>query len=172
MTKIIAGFSTPKSGFQPFSWLIRWVCNSPFSHAYMRVFDINTQKWIIYQASGRVVNAITQEAFDSVEKVCAEFEIPVTLRTKQKSVAKAQDDLGKPYGVAKIFGIGWILLNRLFGKKVKNPFANGGATEICCEMLSEILDEKILDSDEIDAESCMPIDVFNFLVTKGYKRLV
>ena len=77
MNEIIVGFSRPKSGFEPFSWLIRAVTKSPFSHAYIRFYSEEYDRWLIFQASGAKVNFIGQTMFDGIETIYEEFNVPV-----------------------------------------------------------------------------------------------
>jgi hypothetical protein len=169
---IMVGFSKPKGGFEPFSWAIIAATKSPFSHAYIKYYDSYAAKWVIYQASGTKVNFMGETMFNSKEDTKAEFIIPISIETKKKVVQYAIDNVGLPYGILKIFGFAWVIICRSFGKKVKNPFSNNNATMVCSELVSCILDEVVLDSDDIDPETATPIDVYNFMVTKGYKRTI
>jgi hypothetical protein len=171
MDTIIVGFSTPKS-FNLFSLLIRTVGKSSFSHAYIRYYDTYTNKWIIYQASGRLVNMITADNFDTVEDIKAEFEIPVSDDTKLKTIQWAQNKLGTPYGVMNIVGIGCVLVARFFGKKITNPFADGQKTMVCSELVDYIMEDIFQLGDVYDPATAMPIDDYNFLESKGFKRLI
>lgn len=171
MEKIIIGFSRPKSGFQPFSWLIRGVNRTPYSHTYIKYYNSFADRWTIYQASGTKVNYIGETRFNDVEVICGEFEIDITLDTKKKTVQYAIDMVGTPYGVKHIIGIGAVMIARLFGKKIKNPLYDGNATMVCSELVTDILTEILKQGDGLDPETAMPVDVFNFLVVKGYKNL-
>lgn len=171
MQKIIVGFSTPKK-FNLFSWLIRTVGKSPFSHAYIRYYDTYTKTWIIYQASGRLVNMITADNFNKVEKICAEFEIPVSTETRKKTIEWAQKKLGTPYGVMNIVGIGCVIVARFFGKKIRNPFADGEKTMVCSELVDYVMEDIFKLGDVYDPATAMPIDDYNFLASKSFKRLV
>jgi hypothetical protein len=168
MASIIIGFSTPIK-FNLFSFLIRTVCRSPMSHAYVKYYDEYAGMWVIFQASGLEVNYIGQDKFNTLENVIAEFEIPVSEELKLKAVQYSISKLGTPYGVKHIFGIGIVLLARLFGKKIKNPFADNGATMVCSELADDtlvVIDENVT----LDPETAMPIDVYNFLVNIGATR--
>lgn len=94
------------------------------------------------------------------------------MMAKRKVVQYAIDKVGLSYGVLKIFGFTWVVLCRYLGKKVKNPFSDNNVTMVCSELVSCILDEVVLDSDDIDPETATPIDVYNFMISKGYKRTI
>jgi hypothetical protein len=170
MDSIFFGFSTPKSS-NPFSWLIRIVDKSKFSHAYIRIFDDYSQRWIIYQASGIVVNCIGVKQFNSIENICVEFEIPISIDKKIKTVQFAIDLLGTPYGIKTILGIGIVKLAHIFGKRIENPFADGNKSMVCSKLTACILDEIIIGSKVIDPEVATPTDVYNFLISKNYLLL-
>lgn len=163
---IVVGFSRPKAWFEPFSWLIRLVTWSPVSHAYVKYYDAYTGRWIVFQASGLSVNLIGQDAFDAKEYVYEEFTIPVSDTTKLAVIQGAVDKLGSPYAIGQVVGFIWILLMRLFHKKVSNPFYEK-SSYFCSELVSNILDE--IGVGDVDPSTMSPIDVRNFLVSKGFK---
>ena len=169
MDSIIIGFSTPNK-FNLFSFLIRIVCRSSMSHAYVKYHDDYTGRWVIFQASGLEVNYISEDKFKTLENIVAEFDLPVSDELKLKVVRDSIDRLGTPYGIKHIFGIVIVLIARGFGKKTKNPFADGGATMVCSELAADELIE-VGEGKDLDPETAMPIDVYNFLVKLGAKRL-
>ena len=166
MAEIIVGFSHPKSWLEPFSWLIRLVTWSPFSHAYIMFHDDETDRWIVFQASGLKVNFIGKPMFDSVENIYEEFIIPVSDATKKSVMQGAIDRCGSPYGTLQCVGFLWILFMRLFGKRVKNPLYSG-SSYFCSEMVSDVLDE--IGVGDLDPSTMDPKDVRDFLVSKGFK---
>jgi len=168
MDSIIVGFSTPKSGFQPFSWLIRLVTWAPMSHAYIRYYDNYTQRWVIFQASGLKVNLIGQTMFDSAEKIIAEFELPISDATKQRVVQDAIDKLGSPYGNMQIVGFACVMLMRLFGRTISNPFASSSSF-FCSELTDDELAQMGISG--LNPSCTSPKDLYNFLLSKGWKPL-
>ena len=175
MDEIIIGFSTPKSWFNPFSWLIRMAEGTPFnwapmSHAYVKYLDNVTGRWIIFQASGRQVNFVGATMFNSVEKVVAEYVIPVTAATKLKTIQNAQDIVGSPYGIKEIFGFGLVILAGLVGKKIKNPFAskiNFFCSQLACDIVEEVDEDNSL-----DPASTSPLMLANYLASKYKNQIV
>ncbi len=167
MNNIVIGFSTPKS-FNVFSTLIRLVDGSKFSHAYIRIFDDYAKRWIIYQASGLVVNCISASEFDLTEKVCSEFEVPISDTNRLQAIQFSIDMLGKPYGVKTIIGICLVKLAGIFRKRIKNIFSDGEKSLVCSKFCSLIIDHFVLESDDIDPEVSTPTDVYNFLISKGF----
>ena len=166
MGQIIVGFSKPKGGFQPFSWLIRLVTWSPISHAYIKYYNSYADRWVIFQASGSKVNVVGETLFNNIENIYSEFSIPVSASTKQKVIQGSIDKLGAPYGIKQIIGFGWVLLMRLLRRKVKNPFYSTSSF-FCSELTSDELEEMGLNG--LDASAVSPWDVYKFIVSKGFK---
>ncbi len=166
MDSIVIGFSRPKSFFEPFSWLIRLVTWSNFSHAYIKYYNTYANRWEIFQSSGLSVNFVGQILFDSKEIVCYEFEIPLQSNQKQTLIQNAIDKVGLPYGVGQIFGFAWVLLMRLFGKNVKNPFYNANSF-VCSELVVDMLNQ--INGTNLNSSSMTPKDVYNYILSKGYK---
>jgi hypothetical protein len=166
MDEIVIGFSRPKAWLEPFSWLIRLVTWSLFSHAYVKFYDDELDRWIVFQASGLKVNFIGQVMFDSIEDIYEEFVIPVSGATKKSVMQGAIDKCGSPYGIGQCLGFLWILFMRLFGKRVKNPLYSG-SSYFCSEMVSDVLTE--IGVGDLDPSAMDPKDVRDFLVSKGFK---
>lgn len=165
MDSIIIGFSRPKSFFEPFSWLIRLIDRSQFSHTYIKYYDNYANRWVIFQASGLTVNYIGQTLFNSKEILCAEFTIPITSAQKLTTIQYAIDTLGTPYGMKHILGIVLVKFANLFGKRIANPFDESG-TMVCSELVAYMLNQIILPTDTINFETATPTDVYNYLLVR------
>ena|SRR5271165_1256828 len=168
MDSIVIGFSRPKAFFEPFSWLIRLITWSKFSHAYIRYHNPYANRWIIFQASGLKVNIVGQALFNSQQIICQEFEIPVTTPTKLSTVQFAIDNIGKPYGLKQVAGFAWVLFMRVFRKKVKNPFYSNSSF-FCSELAGDVWNEIVQPTDDIDPATFSPKDMCLFLANKGFK---
>ncbi len=168
MNEIIVGFSRPKGWFVPFSWLIRLVTWSPYSHAYIRYYDSYKERWIIFQASGLKVNFIGQAMFNQNETICKEFIVPISDENKKILLQKAVDECGSPYAVGQIVGFSWILLMRLFGKKVQNPFYSG-SNYFCSELVGDDLQQ--LGYANLDPQVMDPKDLYNYMINNGFKTV-
>ena len=166
MTSIIVGLSRTKAFFETFSWLIRFVTWSPVSHAYIKYYDSYTSRWVIFQASGLKVNMVGQTLFDANEIIYREYVIPVSDATRLSVIQGATDKLGSPYGVGQIVGFGLVLLMRLFGKSINNPFYSG-SSYFCSELVDDILDE--IGVGDTNPSTMSPTDIMNFLASKGFK---
>lgn len=166
MSSIIIGFSKPKAWFEPFSWLIRLVTWSPFSHAYIKYFNPYAQKWIVFQASGLKLNFVEKSRFENIENIYSEFEIPISESAKLNTVQFAIDSIGESYGFLQVVGFGFVLIMKVFGKKVKNPFYTTSSF-FCSELVSQILNE--INGSDLDVSSMSPKDLYDYIVSKGYK---
>jgi len=166
MDEIIVGFSRPKAFFEPFSWLIRLATWSPFSHAYIRYYNSELDRWIIFQASGLKVNLIGQTMFNDAEDIYEEYVVPISDATKMSVLQNAVDDLGSPYGIWQIMGFVIVLLVGLFGKSIKNPFYSK-SSYFCSELVADILTE--IGLGDLDPSNMSPKDVRNFLISRNFK---
>jgi len=164
MNEIIVGVSRPKGWFEPFSWLIRLVTWSSYSHAYIKFYSEAYQRWIVFQASGLKVNFIGATMFDNNEIVGAEFAVPISDQTKTCTISQAFDICGSPYGTSQALGILWVLFMEIFGKKVKNPFYST-SSYVCSELVATILVEL---GYQLDPSSTTPQEVYDFLISKGF----
>jgi hypothetical protein len=106
--------------------------------------------------------------FNSEEVIFEEFEVAVSDGVKLKTVQFAVDECGSPYGMMQILGFSWVLFMRLLGRKVKNPFY-GNSSFFCSELVGEILEEIVEVADNMDPATSTPKDVYNFMVSKGYR---
>ena len=137
MRKIHIGFSKPaKRIFPIYSWLIRLIEGTKFSHVYVR-HGTHYGISIVYQASGTQVNFTNGLLFFNKNEVIKEFTFDATDEYFDKYMTFALKNVGKPYGVLQVFGIA---IYSLLGLK-KIPFASGQAAYVCSELVAEILFE-------------------------------
>jgi len=161
MNEITIGFSRPKGGFQPFSWLIRLAYWSPFSHAYVQ-FDIPKIGTVIFQASGAKINLISEKNFNSKEFIYREFTLPISSKKKIEVMKFAIDQLGKPYNIRGILGMSIVRIGQLLGKNWSSPFAYNGSSAFCSEIVANIL-EKYEDIDMGNVADDSPQAVYAIL---------
>lgn len=161
MDSIAIGFSRPKGGFQPFSWLIRLAYWSPFSHAYVQ-FDIPKVGTVIFQASGSKINLVSEELFNSQEVVYKEFVLPISSRKKIELIKFAIAQLGKPYNLRGVLGMGIVRIGQLLGFKWHSPFMYTGSEAFCSELVAKIL-EKYEDLDVGNVSDDSPQSVYAVL---------
>lgn len=161
MDKIIVGFSKPKNWFEPFSWLIRLVYLSPFSHAYIRIqLDVLDEN-IVFQASGLVVNFIGESLFDSKEDVYKEFTFPIN--NKKAFLQFAINQLGKPYSISGVLGMGLVRIGQLIGVKINNPFQYDQTSDFCSELVAYILENYDGVKIETPVANLSPADLYKII---------
>lgn len=159
---IIIGFSRPKGGFIPFSWLIKWGEETDYSHVYLRFYSKSYDRWLVYQASGSKVNFIGWEKFQEEEIIVREFSVSINPESQQKMVQYCIDSIGLPYSLKGVLGIGIVLLYRKFGKNIKNPF-NEGPNNLWCSKAVEYLLPFFNMNLDVDPNLVMPKDVYEYL---------
>lgn len=137
MRRIFVGFSRPiKRIFPVYSWAIRAIEGTKFSHVYVR-HETHYKIDIVYQASGTQVNFTNGALFFDKNESVREFPFDITDDAFEKYMTFALSHAGKPYGALQVLGIA---LYSLFGLK-KNPFPSGQAAYVCSELVGEILYE-------------------------------
>lgn len=122
--------------FPIYSWLIRAIEGTPFSHVYVW-HETKYNVPIVYQASGHAVNFMSGNLFREHNEVVHEFAFEVSDLAFESYMLFALLNVGRPYSLKQAFGI---LLMRLFDLK-RNPFSNGRALFICTELVAVILNE-------------------------------
>lgn len=170
MRKVIIGFSTPKS-WMPYSWLIQTAYGTPFSHVYVRFRSDKFDRDLIYQASKSIVNFMGMDVFLGHNQIVEEYEVDISEEKFNEMIAFAIDTAGKPYGVLQAVGMGLVRIAEIFGKTIKNPFKDGGATYVCSEMGAYVLAN--FDSITLpkDADDMTPKDVRDCLTALALQGL-
>jgi len=135
MRKIVIGFSRPKGFLKPFSWAIRLVERTPYSHVYVRSHSESLDVDLIYQASGVQVNFMGLEVFRAHALILSEFEVEVPDDKHKEFMRWAIVNAGTPYSMKQPLGI---LLIKLFNLE-RNPLQNGRTAWVCSEIVAFIL---------------------------------
>lgn len=130
MKQIIIGFSQPKCFFPWFSWLIRAIEGTSFSHTYVKTYSLTADCWLIYQAGGSQVNFMSEKQFDNTARIIKEFTFEISEESHRNYIRWAVRNAGLPYGLKTVLGI---LLVRVFNLK-KNPLGDGEKTLFCAEL--------------------------------------
>lgn len=151
MKKMWVGFSKPKKWFKPFSWAIRLVEGTPYSHVYFRIYSEGLDVDLIYQASGSQVNFVGLQHFEDHAMCLAEFEVPdIDPADYRVFMREAIKTAGADYSIKQPLGIFLIKVFNL----TKNPFHNGKAAWVCSELvgygLSNILKKINISEKEIE----------------------
>lgn len=161
--KIHVGFSRPNT-WKPFAWLIMKAYNTPYDHVFIRIHSDKYSRDLIYQASGSMVNFMGPDLFAAHNVIVAEFEVDVPDENYIAMMQFAIDNAGKPYGIKMVFGLGLVRLCELFGKTIKNPFSDGGATYVCCELAGFIMSQYAGAHIGKDQDDWTPKYIYDYLV--------
>lgn len=164
MKTVVVGFSKPRK-WKPFSWLIMTGFRIPYSHTYIRLYSNSYNRFLIYQASSSMVNFMNVETFDEEAEVVREFDVQMDDETYLTMVRFAIDNSGKAYGVKECFGLAYVRIMELFGKTVKNPYADGDKTWVCSALISEILRDYAGQVLAKDPDDMTPLDVFQLMLS-------
>jgi hypothetical protein len=162
METITVGFSKPNK-WKIFAWLIMKAYNIPYDHVYVKFHSSTYDRDIIYQASKMMVNFMGTDFFQTENIIVDEFPVEITSESKIKLMQFAIDNAGKPYGIKEAFGMGIVRICELFGKKIKNPFADKTQTYVCSELAGYILESYAGASIPKDVDDITPLDVYNYL---------
>jgi hypothetical protein len=162
MDTIVVGFSRPSGWFEPFSWLIRLAYWSSFSHTYIKynVKELNIN--LIIQASGLTVNLISENVFDPRENIYKEFTLPIEIKNKKALIQFGLNQLGKPYNIFGIFGMAWVRLGQVIGRKWNNPISYNGSSDFCSELVGYLL-ENFENINAGNVANLAPVDVYKII---------
>jgi len=134
---VTIGFSRSK---KIMSKLIRWFTTSGVSHVYIKRSTPHVDpNFIVYQASGLLVNVENYDHFLTHAEPIKEFEMVLSDDKYAEAEAFLLRELGKPYSILQLLGMLWVILCRRFGARVKNPFRDGDHSYICVELVAKLL---------------------------------
>jgi hypothetical protein len=142
------------------SRLIRWLTRSKVSHAYVR-FEIAGEPLVIH-ATQDGINCDYYNHFIRHSIVVEEYDLLVDREKEKMALAYAVKQLDHPYDFLSIAGFVWVLINKTFGRKIKNPFRNRAAYN-CSEFANHVLSRAGLDTSGLDIETTSPEDISYFL---------
>lgn len=142
MKDLIIGFSKPSnSKFPIFSYLIRLLQGTEYSHVFIAWKSDSLQRTLVYQASGLSVNFTSFENFKKKVKIIHTYTLSIPSELDIKIKQKAIDNSNKPYGIKQVLGLGIVALFDMFGRDISNPFSDGRATYVCSELVADLLIE-------------------------------
>jgi len=165
--RLIIGFSRPKKGFKPFSWIIRLVEWTPYSHVYIRSYSVGLDVDLIYQASGAQVNFMGLEMFRSHATIIDEFEVEISDEQYRSFMRWAIINSGADYSIKQILGIA---LFKMFNLD-RNPFKNGTKAWVCAELVEFVLMKFIgVSIDEKELETAGPKKIHE-ICNSNFKKI-
>jgi hypothetical protein len=166
MQKIKIGFSRPtKMTFKPYAWIIMKAYGTEYDHVYIRLPSSTLGKEIIFQASGKSVNFMATELFDSNNLVIREFEVETSDENYSALLKFAAENSGKPYGIKEAIGDGIVKICALVGKKISNPFSDKNDSWVCSELAGYCLEQFAGASITPEQDDITPPDVYDYLLS-------
>jgi len=159
MKKMYIIFSKPKDHWFPIiSWLIRLWYWTRYSHVCVEWESERLKKPIYYEAAGSCLHFLGRRRFDEKIKVVEKYSYFITEEQFTAVLDFCIDNAEMPYGKLSFIGIAWVDINkRLFGRKTRNPFADGIASQVCSEVMARILGKSM--HLNFDVETASPYDI-------------
>lgn len=155
---MIIGFSTTDSII---SRIIIWATRSEASHSYV-LFYVAGELLVIHSGIYGV-NCDYYKKFQKSNKIVSEFKLLIDPDKERHALAHAIHKLDNKYDFLSVIGFGWVLFNRVIGRRVKSPFTNQSAYH-CSELaLEEMRCAGLKDLDAYDRELTSPEDLIHCL---------
>lgn len=123
------GFSTSNSVI---SKIIRKLTKSKVSHTYIKCHIEGHD--LVLHANQHGVEFDKYKDFKKKFKIVAEYDIKFVDAQEKVFLSHAIKQLDRPYDFLSVAGFLWVLLNKSFGRQVKNPFKNKAAY-YCSELI-------------------------------------
>lgn len=173
MDSFIIGFSASELKWPIVSWLIRLIQGTKFSHSYLKLYLEKYGRWIIIDATSKGVRFRNVTEFYTENR---EREAYLIYTSEEKIDALFDwglNRLGEHYSYKEVFGNLIQAIFKFFGKKIKNPFGQGGKVLRCNELvllaLKEVFEIEIgLDIDSADLNDLKAI----LMKMEGVKKLI
>lgn len=159
MRQLTVGFSRPRGSIFPiFSWIIRAVECTSYSHVYLAWDSISGARPHYHAAAGSVHflgSRIAERKLD----VRAEFLAPVSEAQYRKLIHFTHSHAGTSYGWKQIVGIGIQKLLRLR----RNPLADGRKSWVCSEAVGYVLQDVLgYDLGDLDLDTAGPRAIYEW----------
>lgn len=152
------GFSTSNSLI---SKIIRKLTRSKVSHTYLR-HNIEGHELVLH-ANQHGVEFDKYSDFYKKFTIVAEYTLEMADAQEKAFVFYAIQQVDRPYDFLSLIGFGWVLLNKAFNRKVRNPFRNKSAY-FCSElMVTSLQAAQFYNTDILDRDLTSPEDLMEFL---------
>jgi len=162
MADISIEFTTPRGKILPiFSWLIRVVQGTPYSHVLLR-WTNSTGVDIVYEASGQMLKFLGPEATKNRYTIHKRYKTELTREQYKELIKLCMTNAGLDYGVKQILGICLVYLFKL----KKNPFADGRKSQVCSEIVGRFLEQVLGWQLDLDLDIAGPKQIDDYLSSK------
>lgn len=157
LTDIHIEFTRPRNKLFPFfSYGIRLVENTKYSHVRLKWYNNRKDIWVVYEASGSNVKfkgPLAQK--EEPVTVIKSYTVSIDKPKYDKLVKLCLENSGLNYGIMQIFGI---LLVKIFKLK-KNPLSQGRKSQVCSEVVGRFLQEIIDIGHDLNLDTAGPKDI-------------
>lgn len=161
--KIFVEFTAPKkSKFPLFSWIIRAVQGTKYSHVRLR-WENSVGTMVVYEASGSSVKFLGPLAQENNKvAVVKTFKIDISRQRYRELVKLCMENAGIDYGIKQVIGIGLVKLLKL----KKNPFSDGRKSQVCSEIVGRFLEDVMNWDTGLDLDTAGPKELDVYLTAK------
>lgn len=157
MKTVYLGFSTSRR-WKPFSALLKWWWDVPYSHVYLRWptpwgFDE------VLEASSSSVSMVEYETWKKKNKVVEELKWEISREEWDKVMRELRAKTGTPYGYSQLLSMAIAELFRLD----ESPWGDGDASWVCSELAYKFLIIIGVEYPSYDIDSVTPKDVWDMV---------
>ena len=153
------GFSRPTYKYKKvplFSWIIRVVEQTPYSHCYLEWYSPKFDEFLRYEASGTSVHFSGEISWKHKAEAVEKYEVEISEECYQKMIKWCIRHADLPYGMKQVVGIAVVKIAGAFGRKIRNPFASGNKTWVCSELVGFIIEEVVGEDVDEDLDIAGP----------------
>lgn len=140
MKRLYIEFTKPHSSYKKYpilSWIIRLLEGTEYSHVRL-VWVNGTNRKLVYEASGTSVKFVgTLAQKDKPVEVLDSYEIDIDTEEYRKLIDTCMKYADVSYGIKQLVGMGLTYLPWV----KTNPFADGRKSQVCSEIVGEVLRE-------------------------------
>lgn len=162
MRRLTILFTKSKKRLPLFSWLIRLIWDTEYSHTALVFHSKSYNRNLIYHASSVGLNFSSERVFNDQHEVVYSQEIEVSEEAYRNIIIQSIDLAGLKYGFLQSIGIGLAYLASKLGLPKSNPFADGRDKWVCSEWVAKALSE-VYPEYKPDLETVSPKEVYTFV---------
>jgi hypothetical protein len=171
MKTLTIGFSRPKK-WKPYAAAIMAIDKTDFDHCYMKFDSPSWRCSFIYQSSGSRTNFVGDKFFFKNNIAVREYRIDISDEFYATMGNLMVSREGLPYPIiptiGKAFAVVW---NKIFRKKISNPFKKYLSRPDCIQEASIILSAACKIEVPLDMTSITPLPFSKFVETiPGIRR--
>lgn len=161
MKEIEVVFTKSKKWLPLVSWLIRLYTWKPYSHV-AGSHEIRNWGKRYYQASEGRVNYEYETFFHKKHEIVKSYKIKVNEALERESKKAFYQQAGNKYATMQNIGVVWVDINKLFGRKIDNPYKAG---KNCSEILYNTVFKKLIPELDYNPDTIKPHHIEDIIKT-------